>query len=70
MVRYKICFYCNREYTGLSRKSRKDNATEICALCAEFEAVSEFLIHKLQKPAEPLLQTLYRALSLRLQPVS
>jgi hypothetical protein len=70
MVRYKICFYCNREYTGLSRKSRKDNAATICALCAEFEAVSEFLSQKIQKPTEPVLETLYRLLALRFAPVS
>jgi hypothetical protein len=28
---------------------------QICALCAEFESVSEFLIQKIQKPTEPVL---------------
>jgi hypothetical protein len=70
MVRYKICFYCNREYTGPSYKSRKDNTTKICSLCAEFEAVSEFLIQNIQKPTEPVLATLYRLLALRFEPLS
>jgi hypothetical protein len=63
-------FYCNREYIGPSRKSHKDNATKICVICAEFEAASEFLIQHIQKPTEPVLQTLYQLLALRFQPIS
>jgi hypothetical protein len=70
MVKYTVCSYCNSEYTGASKRSRRDNKTQICAICAEFEAVSEFLIHKLQKPAEPLLETLYQQLILRFAPMS
>jgi hypothetical protein len=70
MRRYKICYFCNREYTGSSRKSRKDNASKICAICAEFEAVSEFLMQNIQKPTEPVLTTLYRLLALRFAPIS
>jgi hypothetical protein len=70
MVRYTICFYCNREYTGASKRSRRDTKTQICAICAEFEAVSEFLIRTVQKPAEPLLETLYQQLILRFAPMS
>jgi hypothetical protein len=65
MVRYKVCFDCNGEYTGPSRKSRKDNATTICAVCAEFEAVSEFLIQTIQKQTEPVLETFYRHFAFR-----
>jgi hypothetical protein len=61
MVRYKICFNCN--YTGSSKISPRDNTTKICSLCAEFEAVSEFLSQNIQKPAEPVLQTIYRLLA-------
>jgi hypothetical protein len=72
MVGYKICFNCNGEYTGSSKLSRRDNTTKICSLCAEFEALSEFLIQKLknrQNRTEPVLRTLYRLLALRFEPV-
>jgi hypothetical protein len=70
MSRYKVCFYCNSEYAGASKISRRDNKTEICSVCAEFEAVSEFLIQTFQKPTEPILWTLHRLLSVRFEPVS
>jgi hypothetical protein len=70
MVRYLVCSYCNGEYTGASKTSRRDNKTQICALCAEFEAVSEFVVHSFQKPTEPVLKTLYGLLALRFAPVS
>lgn len=68
MVKYTVCAYCNAEYTGASKVSRRDNKTEICAVCAEFEATSEFLTQKLQKPTEPVLLIVYRLLSLRFEP--
>ena len=59
MIRYTVCAYCNREYTGASKVSRRDNKTEICSLCAEFEAAHDFLIQHFQKPTNALLQTLF-----------
>jgi hypothetical protein len=59
MVRYKVCSYCNSEYTGTSKASRRDNKTEICSLCAELEAVYSFLTQHIQEPTEALLQTFF-----------
>jgi hypothetical protein len=59
MVRYKVCSYCNAEYTGASKVSRRDNKTEICSVCAEFEAVYSFLTQHIQEPTEALLQALF-----------
>jgi hypothetical protein len=42
--------------------------TKICALWSEFEAVSEFLIQKIQQPTEPVLRTIYQLLFLRFEP--
>jgi hypothetical protein len=70
MVKYTICCYCNSEFTGPSHTSTRDNTTKICAVCAEFEAVSEFLIQNIQKSTEPVLQTIYRLLALRFALVS
>jgi hypothetical protein len=70
MRRYKICFYCNGEYTGSSKISRRDNTTKICSLCAEFEAVTEFLIQNFQKPTEPVLETIFWLFALRFTVVS
>jgi hypothetical protein len=65
-----VCAYCNREYTGVSKTSRRDNKTEICAICAEFEAVSEFFVHSFQKPTEPVLKTIFWLFALRFTVVS
>ena len=59
MVRYKVCSYCNAEYTGASKVSRRDNKTEICSVCAEIEAVHDFLIQHIQQPTEALVQTFF-----------
>jgi hypothetical protein len=63
MVRFKICSYCNAEYAGEGKISRRDNKTEICAVCAEFEAFREIFIQNVQRPTETALQTLYQILS-------
>jgi hypothetical protein len=55
IVRYEICSYCNSEYTGSSKISRRDNKTTICAVCSEFEALHKFAIQTVRKPTEPLL---------------
>lgn len=68
MVRYKVCFNCNGEFTDLFKISRRDNTTKICTVCAEFEAVSEFLIQNIQKPTEPVLASLYPLLAIRFEP--
>ena len=43
MVKYKVCSYCNAEYTGVSKTSRRDNKTEICSVCADLEALRDIL---------------------------
>jgi len=65
MVRYKVCSYCNGEYTGASKRSRRDNKTEICAICAEFEAIRELLIQKIQHSTEAVLQVVFLLASKR-----
>jgi len=64
MVRYTVCFYCTREYTGEGKISRRDNKTEICGVCAEFEALCELFIQNIQQPTETALETFYQILSI------
>jgi hypothetical protein len=69
MVRYTVCFYCNREYAGEGKISRRDNKTEICGVCAEFEALRELFIQNIQQPTEAALETFYQLLSIRFGPL-
>jgi hypothetical protein len=64
MVRYAVCFYCNREYTGPAKISTRDNTTKICSQCAELEGLHDFLIQNIQQSTEAVLQTLYQLLAL------
>ena len=70
MVRYAVCFSCNREYTGEGKISRRDNKTEICSVCAEYEVLREFFVQTTQRPTEAALQTFFKFLSFRIGPVS
>jgi hypothetical protein len=65
MVRYAVCFYCNQEYTGEGKISRRDNKTEICGVCAELEALCELFIQNIQQPTEAALQIFYQLLAIR-----
>ena len=49
--------------------SMRDNKTEICSGCAEFEAFHELFIQNIQQPTEAALENLYHLLSIRLGPL-
>jgi len=69
MVRYTVCFYCTREYTGPAKISTRDNTSKICQQCAEMETFHDILIQNIQQPTEAMLQTFYQLLSIRFGPL-
>src|ERR1700759_5274847 len=63
MVRLKICFSCNSDITGTPKISRRDNKTEICSQCAEYEALRELFLQSVHRPTEAAQKTLFQILS-------
>lgn len=66
MVRYTVCSYCNREFTGVSHVSRRDYKTQICGVCADFEAFRELFIQNIKQPTKAAFETLNQAFLIRL----